>query len=317
MVDLLLKNKFALERRTESKEPSKRTLLSKIILNGLKLVDTYLIFYIMYLKKFLGYSNVEPLEDSEELPIVSITTFPLRTKHFWITLYFIFMQTIRPGKIIVVLSKEEFPNGIKSLPKSMLYYCDKGVEYCFVDYNLRPHNKYYYAMQNYSQRIIITLDDDLLYYSDTIERLLKLHSRFPNSVCSNRVIKIEMGENSICPISDWHLTFKEQGPSLLLWALGYSGVLYPPGWCDDEILFDKELISRLSLHADDLWLKAIEIISGVKVVSGAYYAHPVTLPSSQRIALQKVNARKSNPRNRVIWADLIEYFSLNNYMYED
>mgnify|MGYP002623930268 CR=1 FL=1 len=314
MVDLLLKNKFALERRTESKEPSKRTLLSKIILNGLKLVDTYLIFYIMYLKKFLGYSNVEPLEDSEELPIVSITTFPLRTKHFWITLYFIFMQTIRPGKIIVVLSKEEFPNGIKSLPKSMLYYCDKGVEYCFVDYNLRPHNKYYYAMQNYSQRIIVTLDDDLLYYSDTIERLLRIHKKCPNSVCSNRVTKMIIDKDNPGSINKWHLTFIEHGPSSSLLALGYSGILYPPQWCGNDVLFDKDLINDLSLHADDLWLKAVELINGVDVASGDYYAHPVTLPSSQKIALQKTNARKSNPRNETIWNNLVKYFSLNDYI---
>lgn len=311
MINLLLKHKFYLEHRTEKIDPLKRTLISKIWLNGLKLIDTYLIYFIVYTKHYLGCIKVDTLEDSKDLPIVSITTFPARAKHLWLTLYFIFRQTIRPGKIIIVFSKQEFSNGTSSLPQTLLYYSKKGVEFCFVDYNLRPHNKYYYAMQNYHNRIIITLDDDLLYYEDTIERLMNLHRKYPNCVCSNRVTKMKVINNAFCPMNEWHLTFAKHGPSLSLLALGYSGVLYPEGWCNSDILYDKRLIKELSLYADDLWLKAIELKEGVKVVSGEYYAHPVTIPTSQKIALRKVNTRKDNPRNNTIWNDLVNYFSFN------
>lgn len=62
----------------------------------------------------------------------------------------------------------------------------------------------------------------------------------------------------------------------------------------------KEQIKQLSLGADDLWLKAVEIVTNVKVVSGEYYPCPITLPISQVISLQKINNNIDTPFNDLI-----------------
>ena len=52
--------------------------------------------------------------------------------------------------------------------------------------------------------------------------------------------------------------------------------------------------------ADDMWLKVQELIADVKVVNGRYYAHPVTIPTSQKIALQKENDAQDSRSNKYL-----------------
>jgi hypothetical protein len=202
-------------------------------------------------------------------------------------LYGIFNQTVLPGKIVVTLTQEEVPGGFSSLPKSLQYFADKGVEYLFVDKNLRPHNKYFYTRQRYPERNIITVDDDLLYYPDTIERLMKLHYQFPKAICANKASKHSEQNRDYTVYNHWTCTWNE-GPSIALMALGYGGVLYPPTFTHPH-LYNCEEIKALALGADDLWLMVMEILSDTRVVVGDYYAHPLMLPTSQSVALQKTN----------------------------
>lgn len=311
MLNILLKFKFWLESKTESKPKERRTLISKIILNGFKLIATYFIYAYLLLKKNLGLIKVNQLVDDGNSPIVSLTTFPARINNLWMVLYCLFRQTVRPAKIIVILTEEEMPQGAKALPSSLDYFMDKGVEFHFVRENLFPHNKYFYARQWFSERIIITVDDDLLYYPDTIERLMKLHEIYPDAVCSNRIQKIKFDDSGIYPHGEWELVFKQQSPSHSFLGLGYSAVLYPPKFVYKD-LYNTKLIKELCLKADDLWLKAMELHANVKVVNGSYYAHPVTLPTSQKVSLQSVNRDKIHSRNDLYWKKMDKYYDLLN-----
>ena len=55
-------------------------------------------------------------------------------------------------------------------------------------------------------------------------------------------------------------------PKMQLFATGGAGTLYPPGIYDDK-WFDKDKMVEMCLWADDIWLKLIEIMSGVPVVA--------------------------------------------------
>ena len=288
MLNFLLQVKFKLEKKTESTPKEKRAFLSKIILNGLKMIDAYIIYWYLNLRKLLGLINVKKIVDNDSLPIVSLTTFPARLNNLWMVLYCIFNQTVLPGKIVIVLANDEVPGGFDSLPRSLRNFADKGVEFIFVDDNLKPHNKYFYSRQKYPNRIMITIDDDLLYYPDTIERLMKLHSRYPDAICTNRTKELSFNGTCLKNYQEWKNLFCERGPSSQLIALGYSAVLYPISF-NHFCLYNGNKIKQLSLAADDIWLLVMEVLSNTKVVVGNYYAHPVTIPSSQIFALQKIN----------------------------
>lgn len=313
MIELFLNFKFWLESKTESKPKEQRTLVSKVILNGLKLICTYLAFGYLQVIKLLHLVKIDELEDSDELPVVSLTTFPKRLPHLWMVLFCVFKQTVRPGKIVVTLIEDEIPNGIASLPSILRYFETKGVEFLFAKENLRPHNKYFYCMQKYPERIIVTIDDDLLYYSHTIKKLLQMHEKYPNCVCANRCCEIRLNNKHFASYSEWSDVLKPKGPAKDIVALGYAAVLYP-AHCFSQEYFDISLIKALSLRTDDLWLKAMEIKEGINIVCGEYYAHPMTLPSSQTIALQKNNCAKENNGNDINWdrinnrLGLLEYF---------
>ena len=309
MNKILLKLNFWIESLIESKPREERSIFTKIWENALKLIDNYLLYFYLTIKQIFGFIRVNPLIDSQDLPIISLTSFPARLCNLWMVIYEMYCQTIKPGKIVVTLINEEIPGGYDSLPNSLKFFSDKGVEFIFGDDNLKPHNKYFYCRQKYPDRILITIDDDLLYYPNTIENLMSLNKEFPSCVCSNRVQPLPIKGNSFAPKKEWQCKVVNREPSHVLLALGYSAVLYPPSFCS-EIMYNKTLINKLSLNADDLWLKAVEIFSDVKVVSGDYYSCPVTLPSSQRISLQSINNSEENPRNELYLKKLNDYFKL-------
>lgn len=60
--------------------------------------------------------------------------------------------------------------------------------------DIRSHKKFYYAMQEYPDDMIITIDDDVYYRSDTIELLYQTHLKYPQDVCANltRVLKFRV-----------------------------------------------------------------------------------------------------------------------------
>lgn len=261
----------------------RKKMLQKIYYNGVKLICNILIELCLIIKYRLFKCNFEPLVDDVSKPIVSVTTFPKRIKSLWMVLYCIYHQTFRPGKIILTLTKEEFPEGLKSLPQTLTKLIDKGLEIVFTDYNLRPHNKYYYSLSHYPDRIIITLDDDLLYWNDTISRLMQLHNKYPECVCGNVVCKVNVSSATFKEI----FRFDEKIESCNM-ALGVYGILYPLRFRPDE-LFKKKIIRELCLNADDIWLYLQENLASVDVIGGSIYNAPLMIINSQNIALMKEN----------------------------
>lgn len=258
----------------------RKSLWQKIYTNGIKLVCAYLLIINCYLRRYFGKIGVLPKDNS--LPIISLTSYPQRINTLWMVIDSIYYQTLLPQKIVLVLTKEEFPDGLVSLPYSIKRYLNKGLEIVFTDYNLRPHNKYYYSLKHIKENDVITVDDDLLYWPNTIELLYDIKKTHPDCICANRATQVYE--------KDGHLSFRpkynSKGHSFI--ARGTGGVLYPPMF-RPESLFDQEMIKRLSLNTDDNWLKVHEMKYGIEVATGDFYPHPLVLPGSQRRGLHRSN----------------------------
>ncbi|MBR1926776.1 MAG: glycosyltransferase [Bacteroidales bacterium] len=257
---------------------------------------------------FLRASLFPPLSGDSGGVIVSLTTFPARIGKLWVVLQSLFRQTVRPDKIVVVLTEDEFPGGVSSLPSSLDPFLDLGVEVVFRPYNLKCHNKYEYSLRTFPEAVVITVDDDCYYRSDTIERLLTLHDKYPGSVCCDIAAVID--PDHFFDYSCWRKSSSASAPGHLNVALGFAGVLYPPG-LPVERFCDKDLAMGMAPTADDLWLKAVEIDCGVKVACGDFFPKPVTIKSSQKISLRKVN-KGSAHRNDSQWMALDDHFHLRD-----
>lgn len=198
--------------------------------------------------------------------IVSLTTYSKRVATVDRVICTMLNQTVNVSKVILYLSKVDFANSEEKLPEQLLNYVGDRFEICFCD-DIGPHTKYYYAMQQYPESIIITVDDDIYYPSDIVETLLNSYMKYNYAVSAMRGHLIEVdNDGNILPYNQWKNQYKGVGhTSMALFATGVGGVLYPPGCMSNE-LFNLDSIKSLCPKADDLWLKIMQIISNTPVV---------------------------------------------------
>lgn len=197
--------------------------------------------------------------------IISLTTFPARIQWVWITITSIMNQTLKPKKIILWLSEKEF-DGESSLPEELLRLKERGLEICFCD-DIKPHKKYYYTMKEYPDDIVVTIDDDIFYPENHLEMLWKKHLEYPEAVCCWFAHKMQYnGQGKVAEYKEWESGISGfTTPSLQIMAVGCGGVLYPPRTLSEQV-FCLEDIKKLCPATDDLWLKAMEVKKGTKVV---------------------------------------------------
>lgn len=207
---------------------------------------------------YLHYTESKRSIRKEDI-VVSLTSFPVRINYVWLTIETIKRQTLRPLKIILYLSKEQFPHQEQDLPQNLLNECDELFEIKFVDDDLRSHKKYYYAFQEYSDKNIVIFDDDLFYESHILEALYKGHRENPQCIISSLAIMITDGRK----YKDWEKNKRKNFSSLNLIAIGVGGVLYPPR-CYAERVFDIDAIKENCYKADDLWLNYMCRLNGTE-----------------------------------------------------
>ena len=102
--------------------------------------------------------------------IVSLTSYGDRLNTLSICLKSLLNQTRKADKILVYLTDNITES---HLPTSLLELRDKGIEYKFIPLDLKPHKKYYYAMQEFPDDIIVTVDDDVIYYKECYQSYIK------------------------------------------------------------------------------------------------------------------------------------------------
>ena len=240
--------------------------------------------------------------------IVSITTFPNRINKIWLVVECLLRQTRMPNNIILWLSKEQFVRGELDLPIKLLKYKKNGVEFRFVDEDLRSHKKYYYAFKEFPKDIIITVDDDLFYTDFLIESLLNLHEIFPNSICCHRGFVVNKDNNTILPYKRWQIARDFVNPTSDLFQTSGGGTLYKLEMLHPEVL-NKEVFLNICLAADDVWLNFMAQMGGTKTVKSNYFSNYIPILNFNNINLSSYNVLGGG--NDLQIRNLINYYNLN------
>lgn len=256
------------------------------------------------LKLFLPIKN----KNINEEIIVSLTSYPARLNKLHLVIRALLHQKMLPKNIILYLDNN---TKSKDIPKSL----KKLQKYNFIikeNYeNLKPHNKYFYAMQEFPDKVIITVDDDLIYDENLISDLYNSYKKYPNCVSARRVHKMTQKDNKIESYNNWLWEYKnELNPSHSLLATGVGGVLYPAHILPKET-FNKDDIKKYCLNTDDIWLKFMELKNDIKVVfTNSKIIHPLTIRNSQDSGLMHTNT--SNENRNDINIKLMEDFTKIN-----
>lgn len=223
--------------------------------------------------------------------IVSLTSFPARIDKVHLAIRSLVLQTRKPDMIILWLAKTQFPNGEEDLPDKLLNYKKLGLTIEWCEDDLRPHKKYFYAMQKYPYDVVVTVDDDLIYEVNMIELLFQSYLQFPYAVsCMRTHLITENNSGHIAEYSEWIKEYSGivNTPSFRLFATSGAGTLYPP-FCMNSNLFNMNDIKTLCINADDLWLKIMQVLNNTPVVLVRPNKRLNYIEGTQDIALREDN----------------------------
>lgn len=236
------------------------------------------------------------LFNGEEV-IVSLTTFGTRINDVYLTVESVMQGSLRPNRIILWLAEDEFKD--KPLPLVLLRQQKRGlqIEYCK---DLRSYKKLIPAMNEYPCATIITIDDDVIYDYDMLERFLNVHWGNPQAICAGRVRRISVDNiGKIASYLTWKVDDESTAPSKLLFPVGVGGVLYPPNSLSLEVN-NESVFMDICRFADDVWFFSMARLNGtttVRVPSRNPQGYYFELPSSSYKALAKENINPDNCRN--------------------
>jgi hypothetical protein len=247
--------------------------------------------------------------------IVSMTSIPSRLLGIPITLDSIFRQSVKPTRLLLWLPRRRFPTRA-TVPWWVRALARRGLEIHFSESD-RPHDKLLPTIQADPNAIVVTIDDDIIYSTRMIARLLDGHRHFPEAVICHSARSITFTSNgNPAPYETWTLDDPAlRTPSHKALPLGVMGVLYPPASLHPDVL-NAQVAAELAPTADDLWFKVMALRRGTKAVllsSASPAARAV--PFSQKVSLWDINRLAAG--NVQQWCALLSRFHVSADAFRD
>ena len=266
-----------------------KTSIEKIKRGGVTVISTKLRHEALRnrIKRKDWEIGVQASKRSPEV-IISLTSYPQRFLHLDLCIKSLCLQTVKPDRIILWLGNDT-SEGDAELLRNI--YAKYGVDIRRdKEKNLLSHKKYYYAMQEYPDDMIVTADDDLIYPEDWLESLLCCHEQHPDCICARRVHEIVWKSDGTPETYNlWNSEAHIKWPSHNLLATTGAGTLFPQR-CFVPECFNLDKFMKYAKTADDIWLKIMAIISNRKVVWAVNsMPMPTTVDLEQTERLENVN----------------------------
>ncbi len=239
--------------------------------------------------------------------IVSLTTHSKRIYDVHLAIESIMEQTMKANRIVLWLdhSFEKHP-----LPVALQLLQKRGLEigYCK---DICSYTKLVPALKKFPDDAIITIDDDLVYEFDVLEKLIVAYQNNPSYIYCNRLHLMQPdGKGKLLPYTKWKWNHASTEASIWNFPTGVGGVLYPPHALDDEV-FNESVFLDICKYADDVWFKAMAMKKGI--LSRKVYTHNqggedyMLNESVQDIGLCQVNVDGNRLNDKQIDAVFTKY----------
>lgn len=220
--------------------------------------------------------------------MVSLTTYGARFAQVHRTIESIARGSVRPRRLILWLDE---PEALDRPTPLLQRQVDRGLELRpIADHG--PHKKYLGAVDllvtEGTGHPLVTVDDDILYPRRWLAELLAAHDRDPEVILAHRAHVVGLTDGDIVPYRRWDRCWST-GPSLLHFAVGSGGILYP-----DRMV--RELHARglgfldVAPRADDVWIHSVAVACGVPTAQVRPFRRtfPVA-PRTQSVSLEREN----------------------------
>jgi hypothetical protein len=195
--------------------------------------------------------------------VVSLTSFPARIKHAWISIETVFRQNFRPSKVVLVLAADEFPG--KVLPKLIREQEERGLESLWVRKNIGSYKKLFPTRSDFPKASIVTIDDNLFHEPWLLARLVDAADANPSAIVGHRGWVVCWNGSTLAPYADWP-SANRQTPSHRVFLTSGAGMLFPPGALSNRLLLGIDLAEKLCPQADDIWYWGVAAVSGAPMI---------------------------------------------------
>lgn len=238
--------------------------------------------------------------------IVSLTTYSKRIYDVHLTIESIMEQTMKANRIILWLDYS-FEN--KILPKALQLLQKKGLEIKFCK-DIRSYKKLIPTLKLCPNDAIITIDDDLIYEFDVLEKLINAYIEDNSYIYCSRQHRMKLDKKGcLLPYSKWEWLYSGKEPNIMNFPTTGGGTLFPPNSLDDEV-FNEDVFLDICKYADDVWFKAMAMKKGT--LSKKVYTHNnggdyIENDSVQDIGLKKINTQGEMLNDKQIQAVFTKY----------
>lgn len=195
----------------------------------------------------------------------TLTSFPDRIDTVQYTLKTLFMQSMKPDRVVLWLAEDEFEG--TELPKSIKEFQKIGLEVRFCE-NMYGHKRYYKLVPEQKENeCIVMFDDDILFPKYLVERLYKKWVEFPKSIVCERGQIMTFKDGVVLNPGRWSSTSSVgiKKPSYRLLASPGGGCLIPPGALYKDAC-NTEIINQYAQKTGDIWLMFMAVQNDTKIV---------------------------------------------------
>lgn len=195
--------------------------------------------------------------------IVSLTTYGKRIHQVYLVIESIMQGSIKPNKIILWLDNS-FKD--KTLPKTLQLQQERGLEIDFCK-DIRSYKKLIPTLKKYPNDIIVTIDDDIIYDFDLLEKLINSYKKQPNAIHANRIHEMTFNEiGNIKPYMQWDWKINNTTDKKKTFFATFGGGALFPSHCFDQEVFNEDVFMNICPNADDVWFNAMALKNETPVV---------------------------------------------------
>lgn len=197
-----------------------------------------------------------------------MTSWPKRIDKVALAMYSIYRQCKgKPVKLVLVLAKPEFPNGVADLPKELQAMVGSNIiQIIWCDKNLFSHKKLMPTLTAYPNNPILVCDEDIIRPDGWVDMFLADHKKHPHDVLvGGCVFDIGFDGDRFNPTKRFAFDTKDSAGKVIVSrrpANGFGGVLYPAGTFKDKRFYDLDNMMLLSRYSDESWQFCFNIMEG-------------------------------------------------------
>lgn len=238
--------------------------------------------------------------------IISLTSFPPRIPTLHLVIKSLLNQKVPVDLVVLYLTANQFPDK-KLSPELEELLKDERFEVRYVPENVKSFTKLVYALQDFPDDIIITVDDDYQYPNNLTRALLRAHKKHPGYICSNIIRRIGIENGKFLPYKQWKRSFTRRfyvhiEASYTNLLMGFGGVLYPPHVLAPDVQrFD--IFTKICPHQDDIWFWAMAVLNSTKIIPTRFgiKMDGCCIGETQSVGLYNtINSDETSPNNIAI-----------------